>query len=78
MHFAAAMHDLRNRYAGFLSVIKAGLLTGPQIKEERYSLEREDDFAGYEQQGREKGEYCFVNKTRLDNNRHRDIPTGVG
>ncbi len=42
MHFAAAMHDLRNRYAGFLSVIKAGLLTGPQIKEERYSLEREE------------------------------------
>ena len=29
--FAAIMHDLRNRYAGFLSDIKAGLYTKEQI-----------------------------------------------
>lgn len=37
--FAAIMHDLRNRYAGFLSDIKAGLYTKEQISEVRTNLE---------------------------------------
>ena len=38
--FAAIMHDLRNRYAGFLSDIKAGLYTKEQISEMRTYLEQ--------------------------------------
>lgn len=38
--FAAIMHDLRNRYAGFLSDIKAGLYTKEQISEIRLHLEQ--------------------------------------
>lgn len=38
--FAAIMHDLRNRYAGFLSDIKAGLYTKEQISEMRTHLEQ--------------------------------------
>ncbi len=38
--FAAIMHDLRNRYAGFLSDIKAGLYTNKQISEIRMQLEQ--------------------------------------
>lgn len=38
--FAAIMHDLRNRYAGFLSDIKAGLYTKEQISEIRLRLEQ--------------------------------------
>lgn len=38
--FAAIMHDLRNRYAGFLSDIKAGLYTKEQISEMRTNLEQ--------------------------------------
>ena len=38
--FAAIMHDLRNRYAGFLSDIKAGLYTKEQISEKRIQLEQ--------------------------------------
>lgn len=38
--FAAIMHDLRNRYAGFLSDIKAGLYTKEQISEMRKNLEQ--------------------------------------
>lgn len=37
--FAAIMHDLRNRYAGFLSDIRAGLYTKEQISEVRTNLE---------------------------------------
>ena len=42
-HFAATMHNLRNRYAGLLSEIKAGLLTNKQIVERRDVLEKEED-----------------------------------
>lgn len=42
-HFAATMHDLRNRYAGFLSDIKAGLLNNQQIVEQRRVLEHEEN-----------------------------------
>ena len=38
--FAAIMHDLRNRYAGFLSDIKAGLYTKEQISKKRIELEQ--------------------------------------
>lgn len=38
--FAAIMHDLRNRYAGFLSDIKAGLYTKEKISEIRQLLEQ--------------------------------------
>lgn len=38
--FAAIMHDLRNRYAGFLSDIKAGLYTKEEISEKRIQIER--------------------------------------
>lgn len=42
-HFAAMMHDLRNRYAGLLSEIKAGLLDNRQISTRRQELEREEN-----------------------------------
>lgn len=42
-HFAATMHDLRNRYAGLLCDIKAGLLTEQQIVERRKVLEQEEN-----------------------------------
>lgn len=42
-HFAATMHDLRNRYAGLLSDIKAGLLNNQQIVEQRRVLEHEEN-----------------------------------
>lgn len=38
--FAAIMHDLRNRYAGFLSDIKAGIYTKDQISEKRMQFEQ--------------------------------------
>ena len=38
--FAAIMHDLRNRYAGLLVDIKAGLYTKEQISEKRIQLEQ--------------------------------------
>ena len=37
--FAAVMHDLRNKYAGFLSDIKAELYTKEQISKKRIELE---------------------------------------
>lgn len=40
--YAAIMHDLRNRYAGLLSEIKAGLLNAEQIGARRASLENEE------------------------------------
>lgn len=42
-HFAATMHDLRNRYAGLLADIKAGILTDKEIKEKRDALEHEEN-----------------------------------
>lgn len=42
-HFAATMHDLRNRYAGLLSEIKAGMLTNQQIMQERKKLEHQEN-----------------------------------
>lgn len=42
-HFAATMHDLRNRYAGLLTDIKAGILTDNEIKEKREALEHEEN-----------------------------------
>lgn len=42
-HFAATMHDLRNRYAGLLADIKAGILTDKEIKEMREVLEHEEN-----------------------------------
>ena len=42
-HFAATMHDLRNRYAGLLADIKAGLLTDLEIKQKREILEHEEN-----------------------------------
>jgi hypothetical protein len=42
-HFAATMHDLRNRYAGLLSDIKSGLLNNQQIVEQRRVLEHEEN-----------------------------------
>lgn len=42
-HFAATMHDLRNRYAALLSDIKAGILTKEQIIQKRSILEHEEN-----------------------------------
>lgn len=42
-HFAATMHDLRNKYAALLSDIKAGMLTKEQIIQEREILEHEEN-----------------------------------
>ena len=42
-HFAATMHDLRNRYEGLLADIKAGQLTNERIIERREVLEREEN-----------------------------------
>ena len=42
-HFAATMHDLRNKYEGLLSDIKAGLLTNQQVVSKRETLEREEN-----------------------------------
>lgn len=42
-HFASTMHDLRNRYAGLLSDIKAGMLTKEQIMAKREVLEHEEN-----------------------------------
>ena len=41
--YAAIMHNLRNRYAGLLSEIKAGLLSEEQIVERREALENEEN-----------------------------------
>lgn len=41
--FAATMHDLRNRYAGLLADIKAGIMTEHEIKEKREALEHEEN-----------------------------------
>lgn len=41
--YAAIMHNLRNRYAGLLSDIKAGLLTDAQIVSRREQLENEEN-----------------------------------
>lgn len=41
--YAAIMHNLRNRYAGLLSEIKAGVLTIEQILARRESLEDEEN-----------------------------------
>ncbi len=40
--YAAIMHNLRNRYAGFLSDIKAGVLNMEQIVSRREELENEE------------------------------------
>lgn len=42
-HFAATMHDLRNRYESFLSDIKAESLTKQEITQKRDILERDED-----------------------------------
>lgn len=42
-HFAATMHDLRNRYAGLLTDIKAGMLSNEQIILRRTALEHEEN-----------------------------------
>ena len=42
-HFAAMMHDLRNRYASLLADIKAGIMTDQTIKEKRDILERDEN-----------------------------------
>ncbi len=42
-HFAATMHDLRNRYAGLLTDIRAGMLNNQQIIERRTALEHEEN-----------------------------------
>lgn len=42
-HFAANMHDLRNRYESFLSDIKAETLTKQKIIQKRDELEHEED-----------------------------------
>lgn len=41
--FAAVMHNIRNRYAGLLSDIKAGLLSAEQITTQRLRLENDED-----------------------------------
>ena len=41
--YAAIMHNLRNRYAGLLSEIKAGMLSEKQIVERREALENEEN-----------------------------------
>ena len=41
--YAAIMHNLRNRYAGLLSEIKAGLLSNEQIVARREVLENEEN-----------------------------------
>lgn len=43
IRFAATMHDLRNRYAGFLADIKAGLMTDHEIREKREILRHEEN-----------------------------------
>lgn len=42
-HFAAIMHDLRNRYARLLAEIKAGILTDQQIIQKCEVLEHEEN-----------------------------------
>lgn len=42
-HFAATMHDLRNRYEGLLADIKSGMLTKSEIISKRELLEREEN-----------------------------------
>lgn len=42
-HFAAILHDLRNRYEGLLADIKAGVLTKEQIIARREVLEHEEN-----------------------------------
>mgnify|MGYP003525305855 CR=1 FL=1 len=42
-YFAATMHDLRNRYAGLLADIKAGVLTNQQIIQRREDLEHDEN-----------------------------------
>lgn len=42
-HFAATMHDLRNRYAGLLADIKAGIMADNEIKVKRETLEYEEN-----------------------------------
>lgn len=42
-HFAATMHDLRNRYAGLLAGIKAGIMTDSEIMEKREKIEHEEN-----------------------------------
>lgn len=42
-HFAATLHDLRNRYESLLTDIKSGQLTKEQIVEGRNTLEHEED-----------------------------------
>ena len=42
-HFAATMHDLRNRYESLLTDIKSGQLTKEQIVARRDALEHEED-----------------------------------
>ena len=41
--YAAVMHNLRNRYAGLLSDIKAGVLSKEQIFSRREALENEEN-----------------------------------
>lgn len=41
--YAAIIHNLRNRYAGLLSDIKAGLLSNEQIVAKREALENEEN-----------------------------------
>lgn len=41
--YAAIMHNLRNRYAGLLSEIKAGVLSKEQIASKREALENEEN-----------------------------------
>lgn len=41
--YAAVMHNLRNRYAGLLSEIKAGVLSKEQISLRREALENEEN-----------------------------------
>lgn len=42
--YAAIIHNLRNRYAGFLSDIKAGTMSKEQIVSKRSELENEENY----------------------------------
>lgn len=78
--FAAVMHDLRNKYAGFLSDIKAELYTKEQISKKRTELEHIENivYSGLDSTNIKRSSrcsiFCIKKQTRINYHKRRNSP----
>lgn len=78
--FAAIMHDLRNKYAGFLSDIKAELYTKEQISKKRIELEHIENYRLFRacstnfKRSSRRSIYCIKKQARINYHKRRNSP----